>query len=274
LNRTELIAWFHRNDFRPSHRLGQNFLVDGNLARKLVALTGLNQGDPVAEIGPGFGIITRAILETGARIDAIECDDRLVNHLAVTLLPEFGDRLQLVHGDAVKYPFADASDPEKLTVIANPPFSITGPWIAGMLDIGLPRCLALLLQREAVERLCAAPGTRAYGVLSIRLAAGYTLEALHPVPHQCFHPAPMVEAQIVVFRRKESPWKFRPETLRIMAGLFQTRRKQLGGRCSKLLSPGQFEQWEAVLHKHSLGWICRPEEIPWQVWVELDTCSS
>jgi 16S rRNA (adenine1518-N6/adenine1519-N6)-dimethyltransferase len=270
LNRTELISWFHRNDFYPSHRLGQNFLVDGNLARKLVSLCALQPGDPVLEVGPGVGIISRAILDTGAHLSAIECDERLLNYMEDAFLPEFGDRLQLIHGDAVKMPLAGISESANLTVIANPPFSITGPWIAGMLDIGVPRCFALLLQREAVERLTATPGSKGYGTLSIRLSAAYDLDALHPVPHQCFHPAPMVEAQIVVFLRKEAPVAFRRETLQLMATLFQNRRKQLGGRCSKLLTPSHFEQWEKILHSHNLQWTCRPEELSWQVWAELD----
>jgi len=269
LNKRELVTYFDAIGFHPSHRLGQNFLVDRNLAQKLVTLATVTQGDCVVEAGPGMGMISREILATGARLFAVEMDSRLGDYLQKTLGQEAGDAFHLIQGDAVEFPLAGQLDVEPLTVISNPPFAITGPWLAAMLDQGFPRKLALLLQKEAVERITAKSGNKHFGVLAIRLGAAYEVAGVHPVPPQSFYPAPKIDSQIVVFDRKANGVAFSKAFLGMVQQLFMQRRKQIGAKLRSLLQAETLVLWEQVLQRNGLNLQSRPEQIPTTVWTEL-----
>ena len=249
--------------------MGQNFLIDRNLARKLVELSGVGSGDPVFEAGPGMGMISREILKTGAVLQAVEKDRRLLAFLIDHLVPEFEDRFSVIEGDAVELPLGMGRNVSELSVIANPPFAITGPWIGGMLDLGFPKTLALLLQREAVDRLIAKAGSKQFGLLSIRLEAAYEVTSLHPVPNTSFFPEPKIQSQIVVFRRREDPVAFSDSMKGIVSQLFQQRRKQIGGRLKQWIDADTFEKWESIFHQSNLSMQSRPEQVPTKVWTQL-----
>lgn len=270
MNKRELVSYFEKAGFHPKHRLGQNFLIDQNLTRKLVEWATLNPDDQVVEIGPGMGMITREILATGARLTAVERDPDLRNFLEAEISNSYPEHFELVPGDAVDIPLGGVQDPDSCTVIANPPFSITGPWLAKVLDQGLPRCFSLLLQKEAVDRITASAGNKHFGTLAIRLEAAYEVCHTHLVHPRCFYPAPKVNSMIVVFRRRENPYRLRPELIKLIQQLFTQRRKQVGGRLKKLLSPVSMEKWEFILVKHGLTLQSRAEQIPTAVWIELD----
>ena len=270
MNKHELVEYFESIGFRPKQRLGQNFLVDPNLTRKLVDWAELEPGDTVVEVGPGMGMITREILRRGVKLLAIERDLALKSYLESALLSQYPEALTLIDGDAVNLPLGDAENPELTKVIANPPFSITGPWLAGILDIGFPKLFSLLLQKEAVDRIAARAGSKLFGVLAMRLEAAYEVAHTHPVPPSCFYPAPQIESRIVVFQRREAPYRFRSETLELVQMLFTQRRKQIGARLKKALSPGLLTSWQHILEDHDLDLQSRPEQIPTNVWIELD----
>lgn len=269
MNKTELISYFDTIGFHPSHRMGQNFLVDGNLARKLVALSGIGESDRVFEVGPGMGMISREILKSGASLIALEKDKRLFEYLRKTLVPEFDDRCLVLEGDAVDLPLGGSGNVDELSVVANPPFAITGPWIAGIVDQGLPKTLALLLQKEAVDRLTATAGMKQFGPLSIRLEAAYQVSSTYPVPPASFFPPPQITSRIVVFHRKEEPFVFKHSMQLIMNQLFQQRRKQIGGRLKKRIEPRVFETWKSILLQNQLSLQSRPEQIPTEIWMKL-----
>jgi len=228
----------------------------------------------VVEVGPGMGMISRQILETGAHLTAIEKDDRLLAFLQTSLQPDYTDTFSALLGDAVEFPLAGVADVESLTVIANPPFAITGPWIAAVLDLGFPKIIALILQKEAVERITAKAGSKSFGVLAIRLSAAYEVSDIHPVPPQSFYPPPNIDSQIVVFSRKAHPHALAPEFILLVQQLFIQRRKQIGGRLKSILSPSQFHEWEALLSQRGFSLQVRPEQIPWDVWIALNQISS
>ena len=174
--------------------MGQNFLVDGNLARKLVALSGIGESDRVFEVGPGMGMISRKFAD-GCKADCPGKGSTVIELLEGAIRggvrEPFSSYRRGCGGDAAR----SSANIEELHVIANPPFAITGPWIAGILDLGLPKTMALLLQKEAVERLTARAESKQFGVLSIRLHAAYEVRATHPVPNRCFYPEPRVMSQ-------------------------------------------------------------------------------
>ena len=158
-----------------------------------------------------------------------------------------------------------AVDVEPLTVISNPPFAITGPWLAAMLDQGFPRKLALLLQKEAVERITAKSGNKHFGVLAIRLGAAYEVAGVHPVPRRVFirlrrlirRSWYLIEKQMVSpFRRSFSNG----------ATAFYAASKQIGAKLRSLLQAETLVLWEQVLQHNGLNLQSRPEQIPTTVW--------
>ncbi|HMI39071.1 MAG TPA: rRNA adenine dimethyltransferase family protein, partial [Nitrospiraceae bacterium] len=148
----------------PNKRLGQNFLIDPNIVRKIVALAELGPGDHVFEIGPGRGILTDALCHVAGRVTAVEVDPRLHAYLETrqTELPN----VELVCEDALAYPVE--SLPIGTVVVANLPYYISTPLLFRLLDQRgrFPR-MVLMLQDEVADRLVAKPGGLDYGVLSV-----------------------------------------------------------------------------------------------------------
>ncbi len=256
----------------PKRFLGQNFLVDGNIVRKSLELAAVAAGDVVVEIGPGLGTLTSALLEAGAEVWAIETDRRLHAHLAATLAPRFPDRLHLREGDAVPDPLAGlpaARSAGEFKIVANLPYAISSPWMDAVLDGPLPAAMALMLQREAADRYAAAPGTKAFGAISIFLQAAYVLAGGHRVPAACFHPRPEVDSRLLLLRRRPAPFRFGPPAKGFIRACFQQRRKQIAARLHGRLPPGAAEAWLAKLAAAGLGPRSRPEQIPVALWQEL-----
>ncbi|MBQ7219353.1 MAG: ribosomal RNA small subunit methyltransferase A [Synergistaceae bacterium] len=176
-------------------RYGQNFLVDRNILGVMIAQAGLTENDCVLEIGPGHGVLTRAILAEKVKcLHCVELDERLRPELE-----EIHDgRLSLHWGDAVKYDYSSLA-PFPGKVIANIPYKITTPLIWELIkfaDKGL-RYMLLMLQKEAAERITAPADTRARYPLGVCIEAVGKAKAVRSVPPQCFRPAPKVYSAIV-----------------------------------------------------------------------------
>lgn len=270
MNRRDLIACFQSTGFTPAHRLGQNFLVDRNLAVKLVEMAGVVAGDTVVEVGPGFGMLSRVLVERGAMVHAIEKDERLRPHLD-GLAGELGDGFQWIQGDAVEHPYADLDPGEDCLIVANLPYAITGPWLFKVMSVGFPRVIGLMLQREAAERLMAPVGDKRYGPLSIQLQAAYTLSGMHRVPSSCFHPPPDIESVLFVVNRKGHPRRFGKTCYAGMQEVFTQRRKQLLGLLTR--KGLDVSGWIGLLEKYGLDSRVRPEEVPIAAWMEAEAQS-
>jgi len=268
LKKSQLQAYFQQIDFHPSIKLGQNFLIEESIPRKMVELAPIGSESHVVEIGPGVGIITRQILEITPHLHAIEKDNRLFGYLRDNFC-EF-QHMRLLHGDALDHPLADITEPDKCVVIANPPYSIIGPWLAAILSIALPDQLVLLIQKEVADRLTAQPRTKAYGALTIRLQAAYDISVAHRVSPQCFYPSPDVESAVVHLKRKHDAHRFDDAFTRIIQSLFTQRRKQVGSQLKANLDTAHIHSWEQTLSEYNLGMKARPEEIPVAGWIALD----
>ncbi|NLG37282.1 MAG: 16S rRNA (adenine(1518)-N(6)/adenine(1519)-N(6))-dimethyltransferase RsmA [Clostridiales bacterium] len=219
--------------FRPRHALGQNFLYDRAILDRIVAASETAPGDRVLEIGAGAGTLTRALCRAGARVTALEVDRALEPVLSETL--RAAGEVTLIFEDFLR------TDLNKLhrahlgggpfRVVSNLPYYITTPIIMKLLESGLPVIsLTLMVQKEVAERICAQPGGRDYGVLSV-MAQFYTLPLLAAtVPALAFEPPPRVDSAIVHMASRERPPvdvssvdAFR----RVVRAAFSQRRKQM-----------------------------------------------
>ncbi len=256
---------------RPDKKLGQNFLVDGNLVRKSLAMADLAEEATVVEIGAGLGSLTGALLADGHRVHCVEIDSVLAAHLRKTFAAPIDEaRLTLTEADAVKLPFGLL--PEEATdfhVVANLPYAISSPWLEAVLATGrLPRRLVLMLQKESADRYLANHGTKSYGALSIFLASSYEGSATHTVSRRCFHPAPAVDSVLLRLDRCPEPFLFPEETRALIRRLFTRRRKQMGG-LAKAEDEETRERLETWFVRENLSPTLRPEQIPAQYWHSL-----
>jgi 16S rRNA (adenine1518-N6/adenine1519-N6)-dimethyltransferase len=210
---------------RPHKRLGQHFLIDPNIVRKIVALAALGPDDSVLEIGPGRGILNRALCSIAGSVTAVELDPQLVEYLTETLTE--CRNLDLRRGDALDFPCHTL--PAGTVVVANLPYYVSTPLLFKLLDAPdrIDR-MVLMLQTEVAKRLVAKPSTSEYGVLSV-LTQYWTEPSLaFRVPATCFRPRPEVDSAVVRLVMRESPSvHVKDETLftRIVRAAFAHRRK-------------------------------------------------
>lgn len=181
-------------------RLGQNFLIDPNIVRKIVSLAEVTPSHPALEIGPGRGVLTEALCKAAGHVTAVEIDPRLHGYLAQRQ-GEFPN-LTLVLEDALVYPVE--SLPAGTVVVANLPYYISTPLLFRLLDQRdrFPR-LVLMLQNEVADRLVAKPGSSDYGILSVMAQYAADITKAFRVSAQCFRPRPEVGSAVVLLRTKE-----------------------------------------------------------------------
>jgi 16S rRNA (adenine1518-N6/adenine1519-N6)-dimethyltransferase len=238
----ELLAAY---GLHPSRALGQNFVADPNTVRRVARLAGVGPGDRVLEIGPGLGSLTLALLETGASVLAVEADRHLIPVLeAVVESPGFS----LVCADALH-----ADWPELLgsapgwVLVANLPYNIATPLIAGMLDsVPVVQRMLVMVQKEAGERLAATAGDPAYGAVSVKVAYWATASIAGRVPPSVFVPRPNVESVLVSIERRPAPAVDPDEVpaesvFALVRAGFATRRKMLRRALAGLVPPAAFD---------------------------------
>jgi 16S rRNA (adenine1518-N6/adenine1519-N6)-dimethyltransferase len=222
--------------FHPSRRLGQNFLLDENLARALVRDAGVSAGDFVLEVGPGLGFLTRPLLDTGAQVLAVEIDERLAGLLGDDLGAREG--FEVIECDVLagkhrlepqvqeRLPSAGA-----WKLVANLPYAVSAPVLVVLGELeNPPSSIDVLVQLEVAERLCAAPGDAAWGPISARLQAAYRARLGRRLGPAQFWPRPRVDSAVChLERRASAPSREELAALsRLVAALFQRRRQKLG----------------------------------------------
>lgn len=208
-------------------RLGQNFLIDPNIVRKIVALAELTPTDTVLEIGPGRGILTEALCRAVGHVTAIEIDPRL--HIYLTERRPQLSNLALVLDDAMTYPIEHL--PIDTIVVANLPYYLSTPLLFRLLDQRnrFPR-MVLMLQNEVADRLMAKPGGSDYGVLSVMAQYAAEITKAFRVSAQCFRPRPEVDSAVVLLKARHQRALNREEESKFSAlvkAAFAHRRKTL-----------------------------------------------
>ncbi|WP_447970256.1 16S rRNA (adenine(1518)-N(6)/adenine(1519)-N(6))-dimethyltransferase RsmA [Nitrospira sp. M1] len=212
----------------PRKRFGQNFLVDQNIVKKIVARAAICPGETVLEIGPGRGALTRVLCQVASRVLTVEIDTELFRYLQDDLTSH--TNLEMSLGDALAYPFETL--PPDTVVVANLPYNISTPLLFKLFDAraSIDRMI-LMVQLEVAKRLVGKTGTRDYGVLSVLAQYFADVELAFKVSRTCFRPRPDVESAIVELRLKPACEMDRPEDIqqfvRVVKAAFSHRRKTL-----------------------------------------------
>jgi 16S rRNA (adenine1518-N6/adenine1519-N6)-dimethyltransferase len=236
LGPTEIREIAVRLGIRPSKRLGQNFVTDAGTVRRIVALAALDPADIVLEVGPGFGSLTLGLLGTVRRVVAVELDPFLAAELPRTVAvraPALAGRLEVVTADAARVGELPGEPPTAL--VANLPYNAAVPVVLHLLaTVPSLRHGLVMVQAEVADRMTAPPGSRIYGVPSVKLAWFAQARRAGPVPRTVFWPVPNVDSGLVAFTRRDPPALDPPalgvgraEVFAVVDAAFSQRRKTL-----------------------------------------------
>ena len=220
-----------RYDIRPTKQRGQNFVIDANTVRRVVRSASLRADDTVLEVGPGLGSLTLALLEQVASVTAVEIDPVLaaaLPHTVEEFAPDDVDRVRVVAADAMRV--TDLPGPEPTALVANLPYNVAVPVLLHLLERfpSLERVL-VMVQLEVAERLAAAPGSKVYGIPSVKAAWYADVRKAGVVGRTVFWPAPNVDSGLVAMTRREPPTTSatREDVFAVVDAAFAQRRKTL-----------------------------------------------
>jgi 16S rRNA (adenine1518-N6/adenine1519-N6)-dimethyltransferase len=214
---------------RPTKQLGQNFVIDPNTVRRIVRTAQLRPDDVVLEVGPGLGSLTLGLLPEVRRVVAVEIDPPLARRLPETVrsrTPELAERLEVLEQDALH--LEDVAGPPPTAFVANLPYNVAVPVLLRLLERlpSLERGL-VMVQAEVADRLAAGPGSRTYGVPSVKAAWYADVRKAGTIGRNVFWPAPNVDSALVAFTRREPPGADREATFAVVDAAFAQRRKTL-----------------------------------------------
>lgn len=218
-------------DLKPTKQRGQNFVTDANTVRRIVTLADVNADDVVWEVGPGLGSLTLGLLASGAEVTAVEIDAKLAGLLPQTvanLQPEAAERLRVVESDALLVTQLPGPAPTKL--VANLPYNVAVPVLLHMLQLSADwRSGLVMVQLEVADRVVAKPGSKVYGVPSVKLAWYAEASRVGTVPPKVFWPVPNVDSGLVKIVRRDPPGDedLRRRVFLLVDAAFNQRRKML-----------------------------------------------
>lgn len=244
----ELLTAAHIRDLaealsiRPTKQWGQNFVIDPNTIRRIVGLAELDGSEHVLEVGPGLGSLTLGLLDEAARVTAVEIDPKLATQLPETvqlLRPQKGQDLTVLRQDALKIQAGELNEPTVL--VANLPYNVAVPVVLHLLQV-LPSLTKglVMVQEEVADRLAAAPGSKIYGVPSVKLAWDTSTRKVGVVGKKVFWPEPRISSGLVRFDRGEPADSAvsRQEVFAVIDAAFAQRRKTLRAALSGLAGSG------------------------------------
>jgi 16S rRNA (adenine1518-N6/adenine1519-N6)-dimethyltransferase len=217
---------------RPTKQRGQNFVIDANTVRRIVRTAEVRPDDVVVEIGPGLGSLTLALLEVADRVTAVEIDDILADALPATVgarMPSRAGRFSLVHSDALRV--RELPGPAPTALVANLPYNVAVPVLLHMLEHfpTIERTL-IMVQAEVADRLAAVPGSKVYGVPSVKANWYADVKRAGAIGRTVFWPAPNVDSGLVSLVRRTEPVRTtasRTEVFAVVDAAFAQRRKTL-----------------------------------------------
>jgi 16S rRNA (adenine1518-N6/adenine1519-N6)-dimethyltransferase len=239
LGPADVRALAERLGIRPTKTLGQNFVIDANTVRRIVRTADVTPDDVVIEVGPGLGSLTLALLPQVRRVVAVEIDPVLADALPATVAARAADlsgRLEVVRADALRVRASGHGDgaglpgPEPTALVANLPYNVAVPVVLHLLtEFPSLRRALVMVQAEVADRMTAAPGSKIYGVPSVKLAWFGEARRAGPVGRAVFWPVPNVDSGLVAFARHDPPptTATRREVFAVIDAAFAQRRKTL-----------------------------------------------
>ncbi|MDE5767387.1 MAG: 16S rRNA (adenine(1518)-N(6)/adenine(1519)-N(6))-dimethyltransferase RsmA [Malacoplasma sp.] len=250
-----------KNKFFASKKLGQNFLINETIKQKIVDSLNIKNSDNVLEIGPGFGALTKKILEKSKNLTVIELDKRLVEFLK----KEFPD-LKIINQDVLKFDFKSL-EISSYKIISNLPYSISSQVIFKILKQSNFSEAVLMVQKEMAERIIAKAGTKKYNNFTILLNLTSNILKLFNVSNSCFFPKPEIESTVIKFSKKKS---FDFEKFEILESFlkkcFLQKRKTIFNNLKKFYSK---EKIIEVFKKNKINLTIRPENIEEDTYLKM-----
>jgi 16S rRNA (adenine1518-N6/adenine1519-N6)-dimethyltransferase len=263
LGPADVRALASRLGLRPTKQRGQSFVIDPNTVRRIVRAADLRPDDTVVEVGPGLGSLTLGLLGEVRRVVAIEVDPVLAAALPDTLAayaPDLAGHCDVVADDALRVDGIPGPPPTAL--VANLPYNVSVPVLLHLLALlpSLERGL-VMVQSEVADRLAAAPGSKVYGIPSVKAAWYADLRRAGAIGRNVFWPAPNVDSGLVAWTRREPPATSatREEVFAVIDAAFAQRRKALRGALRRLAGSG--EAAEAALTKAGIDPLARGESL-------------
>lgn len=231
LGPAEIRILANKLDLRPTKKLGQNFVIDAGTVRRIVRVAGVTSDDVVIEVGPGLGSLTLALLPETRHVVAVEIDPVLAAQLPETVAERgLADRLTVIQADAMKVTPGDLSGHTPTALVANLPYNVAVPVVLHLLEVlpSLQRGL-VMVQAEVADRLAAAPGSKVYGIPSVKAAWYADVRRAGPVGRTVFWPVPNVDSGLVSLVRRDPPptTATREEVFAVIDAAFAQRRKTL-----------------------------------------------
>ncbi|WP_193605667.1 16S rRNA (adenine(1518)-N(6)/adenine(1519)-N(6))-dimethyltransferase RsmA [Nocardioides dongkuii] len=258
-------------DLRPTKQRGQNFVIDANTVRRIVRESGVGPDDVVLEVGPGLGSLTLALLEVARHVVAVEVDEVLAARLPATVAayaPEQRDRLEVVLADAMRV--TELPGPSPTALVANLPYNVSVPVLLHLMALlpSLERGL-VMVQAEVADRLAAPPGSKVYGVPSVKAAWYADVRRAGSVGRNVFWPAPNVDSGLVAWTRREPPvtTATREQVFTVIDTAFAHRRKALRGALRGLA--GSAEAAVAALEAAGVDPMARGEVLDIAAYVRI-----
>lgn len=272
-NISEIKDLLSKHGFSFSKALGQNFLINPSVCPRMAATCGADENTGVLEIGPGIGVLTRELAKVSAKVAAIEIDGRLLPVLNETLAGY--DNISLIHGDVMELDLQEIINREfggmRTVICANLPYYITSPILMKLLESRLPvDSITVMVQKEAADRICARPGTRECGAVTLAVWYYSEPQKLFPVSRGSFMPAPNVDSAVIRLDiRKSPPCEVKDEKamFRLIKAAFGQRRKTLS---NSLMTAGlSRDETIALLDAAGIPRQARAEQLTLEQFAEL-----
>ena len=261
---------------RPKKQLGQHFLTDQDVARRIADTVDACPALPILEVGPGMGVLTQYLLPKGRPVKVVEIDTESVAYLKENM-PQLGENI--LGDDFLRMPLDQVVGGQPFVLTGNYPYNISSQIFFHMLEYrDLIPCCTGMIQREVAQRMAAGPGSRTYGILSVLLQAWYSVEYLFTVDEHVFCPPPKVKSAVIRLTRNEVSSLPCNEVLlrRVVKTTFNQRRKTLRNNIRPLLAQIDNEQREKGMQpKDHTEWLAqelfqkRPEQLSVQDFISL-----
>lgn len=261
---------------RPKKQLGQHFLTDQDVARRIADTVDACPALPILEVGPGMGVLTQYLLPKGRPVKVVEIDTESVAYLKENM-PQLGENI--LGDDFLRMPLDQMFGGQPFVLTGNYPYNISSQIFFRMLEYrDLIPCCTGMIQREVAQRMAAGSGSRTYGILSVLLQAWYSVEYLFTVDEHVFCPPPKVKSAVIRLTRNEVSSLPCNEVLfrRVVKTTFNQRRKTLRNNIRPLLAQIDNEQREKGLQpKDHTEWLAqelfqkRPEQLSVQDFISL-----